>query len=267
MTEIRKEYAADVPVVTKPEEDEGKSLLSMIEKREVSPAQFNTMRTSLYPGADPMSVMMVIDYCQARQLDPMKKPCHIVPMKVKDAITGATTWRDVIMPGIYEYRTTAQRTNEYLGQARPHYGDNIEYKHITVPEWCEVKVYRWNPVAKQRGEYTVVTYFSEVVSETYQYLPGKKNGQKSLFPNARWKKAPRQMLTKCAEAAALRMAFPDALGGEMTMEEVADHDSQPNGIRYIAEPNQSETQTDRMIGALDGEATELPTAEEAQSNE
>jgi hypothetical protein len=44
----------------------------------------------------------------------------------------------------------------------------------------------------------------------------KRNGE----ANARWSKAPVQMLTKCAEAAALREAFPDELGGQQTAEEM-----------------------------------------------
>ena len=40
-------------------------------------------------------------------------------------------------------------------------------------------------------------------------------------PNATWKKRPKGMLMKCAEAQSLRMAFPDELGGEMTADEMA----------------------------------------------
>jgi hypothetical protein len=47
----------------------------------------------LFPGANPNSVLLVWDYCLARKLDPLKKPCHIVPMEVKDAKTGTYEWR------------------------------------------------------------------------------------------------------------------------------------------------------------------------------
>src|SRR3989304_9448197 len=86
-------------------------------RRGVTEAQWRTLCHSLYPGADPQSVLMVIDYCAARKLDPLKKPCHIVPMEVKDATTGQYVWRDVVMPGIYEDRTTAPRPGEYPGQS------------------------------------------------------------------------------------------------------------------------------------------------------
>lgn len=184
------------------------NLPSILTDLKISPSQWMTLTNSLYPGAHENSVVMVIDYCRSRGLDPLKKPCHIVPMSVKNAATGVYEWRDVVMPGIYEYRTTAQRTGEYMGHAVPSYGNAIG-DPTADPEWCDFTVYRWNDKAKQRAEYPVRVYFREVVAL-------KKDGT----PNERWKKAPIQMLTKCAEAAALRAAFPDELGGESTAEEM-----------------------------------------------
>ncbi len=88
-------------------------------RRGITEAQWRTLANNLFPGAASSSVLMVWDYCAARGLDPMKKPCHIVPMEVKDAKTGSYGWRDVVMPGIYEYRITAHRTGEYHGHTEP----------------------------------------------------------------------------------------------------------------------------------------------------
>lgn len=188
---------------------EPKALPLAVSSRNINRSQWNTLCRSLYPGANPASVVLVIDYCAARKLDPMKKPCHIVPMQVKDARTNTYEWRDVVMPGIYEYRTTAQRTGEYLGHSKPTYGPMVECAGVTAPEWCELTTYRWNPRAQARVEFPVQVFFREVVAT-------KRDGQ----ANERWKKAPIQMLTKCTEAAALREAFPDELGGETTAEEM-----------------------------------------------
>jgi phage recombination protein Bet len=178
-----------------------------VARRNITEDQWRTLMNNLYPGASGESVIMVWDYCLARKLDPMKKPCHIVPMQVKQG--SDYVWRDVVLPGIYEYRTTAHRTGQYLGHAIPAYGPGIEYKGVSAPEYCDFTVYRWNHDAKIRGEYPVRVRFDEVVAT-------KKDGT----ANARWSKAPMQMLTKCAEAAALREAFPDELGGVPTMEEM-----------------------------------------------
>lgn len=191
-----------------------KALHPDVAKRGISEAQWNTLCRSLFPGANPTSVLMVVDYCAARKLDPLKKPCHIVPMQVRDAKTGAYDWRDVVMPGIYEYRTTAQRTGDYLGHAKPEYGPDSDHMGVTAPEWCDFTAYRWNGKAAMRSEFPVRVKFREVVALTRD----KKSGDMKV--NDRWSKAPFQMLTKCAEAAALREAFPDELGGEQTADEM-----------------------------------------------
>ena len=180
---------------------DGSGLPANWSRRGANEAQWRTM-FNLFPGANPASVLMVWDYCKARQLDPLKKPCHIVPMTVKTT-TGQWETRDVVMPGIYELRTTAQRTGAYLGHAKPAYGPPKEIAGVTAPEWCDFTVYRWHAASGQKVEYPVTVFFAEAVAT-------KKDGK----ANERWSKAPIQMLTKCAEAAALRAAFPDEIGGE-----------------------------------------------------
>src|SRR5688572_143889 len=128
---------------------EMKDLPGPVSRRGISEFQWRTLANNLFPGAKSESVLMVWDYCVARKLDPMKKPCHIVPMKVGDS------WRDVVMPGIYEYRTTANRTGEYLGHSKPVYGPEIEFLGVKAPEFCELTVYRWNSKAGQKAEYPV----------------------------------------------------------------------------------------------------------------
>jgi len=180
-----------------------------VARRGLTEAQWRTLKNNLFPGAASDSVLMVVDYCRARKLDPLKKPCHIVPMSVKNAQTGAYEWRDVVMPGIYEYRTTAMRTGLYLGHSAPVYGPEIDFKGIKAPESVSMTFYRWNKEAGQRIEFPVTVLFREAVAT-------KKDGT----PTERWFKAPVQMLTKCGEAAGLREAFPDEFGGEATFEEM-----------------------------------------------
>lgn len=185
-----------------------------VARRGITEAQWRTLVNNLYPGAAPESVMMVWDYCAARKLDPLKKPCHIVPMQVKDAKTGDKMWRDVVMPGIYEYRTTATRTGLYMGHSKPEYGDLIEHMGVQVPEWCEMTIYRWNKEAGVRTEYPVRVYFRECAGTRWD-----KDSKQHVL-NQRWNTAPIQMMTKVCEAAGLREAFPDELGGEATAEEM-----------------------------------------------
>jgi phage recombination protein Bet len=179
-----------------------------VARRGITESQWRTLM-NLFPGARGESVVLAWDYCTARRLDPFKKPCHIVPMNVKDVKLDKYVWRDVVMPGIYEYRTTAHRTGEYMGHSVPEYGPIVEYKGVKAPEWCSITVYRWNPKAQQRAEFPVRIEFHEIAVT-------KRDGNL----NDRWSSAPKMQLTKCTEAAALREGFPDELGGTHTVEEM-----------------------------------------------
>lgn len=195
---------------------EVKELPGPAARRGISEPQWRTLMNSLYPGAKPESVIAVWDYCVARKLDPLKKPCHIVPMQVKNQ-DGDYVWRDIVMPGIYEYRTTATRTGFYLGHSKPEYGPEADFLGVKAPAWCSITIFRWNEASKSRAEYPVTINFAEVCATAKD----KKTGDQ--YVNGRWTRAPHQMLTKCTEAAGLREAFPDELGGTHTDDEMAGH--------------------------------------------
>jgi len=178
----------------------------------LTPAQLiPVLQRSLYPGASSESVALVIDYCAAAKLDPMQKPVHIVPMW--DSKTSSM--RDVIMPGIGLYRIQAARTNEYAGVTEPEYGPDINETiggaDITYPAWCKVTVLRRLPDGTL-ANFTAV----ERWKENYAMKGGK---EKSIAPNAMWSKRPYGQLAKCAEAQALRKAFPE-VGQAPTAEEM-----------------------------------------------
>lgn len=197
------------------------ALPAPVARRGIDEPTWRTLKNSIYPGASGDSILMAVDYCRARKLDVLKKPCHIVPMNVKDAKTGKYEWRDVILPGVYEYRITAHRTGLYIGRSHFEYGDTIQHLGAKVPEWCEVSVYRlFKADSNERMEFRVRCYFSEVCN-TKKEKDGSGQYTGELLLNERWSRAPIQMMTKCTEAAALREAFPDEIGGEGTEEEMA----------------------------------------------
>lgn len=171
----------------------------------------SVLASSMYPGASPTSIKMVLGYCKAAGLDPMQKPVHIVPMW--DARSNGM--RDVVMPGIGLYRTQAARSGEYAGVSEPEFGpdvtESIGGQNITYPQWCRVTVKRRLPT----GE--VVSFTAkEFWKENYAVKGGK---EKSMAPNAMWTKRPYGQLAKCAEAQALRKAFPE-IGSAPTAEEM-----------------------------------------------
>ncbi len=166
------------------------------------------LQTSLYPGAAIGSVKMVLSYCKAAGLDPMQKPVHIVPMWDKNI----KAMRDVIMPGVGLYRTNAARTGQYAGVTEPDFGpditENIGGTQITFPAWCRVTVKRL--LGNQVVEFAAKEFWKE------NYATACKD---SAAPNAMWKKRPYGQIAKCAEAQALRKAFPE-LGSAPTADEM-----------------------------------------------
>jgi len=180
------------------------------------------LESSLYPGASPDSIKMVIGYCKAANLDVMQKPVHIVP--IWDSKAGRM--RDVIMPGVGLYRTQAARSDNYAGVSEPEYGpdvtENIGGITITYPVWCKVIVRR----AMRNGSIAEFAA-TERWKENYAARGGK---EKSIAPNAMWTKRPYGQIAKCAEAQALRKAFPevgsaptaDEMEGKATNEETID---------------------------------------------
>ena len=191
--------------------------MNAITKQESTSLQLNegelieVLATSLYPGASVSSIKMVLSYCKASGLDPMQKPVHIVPMW-----DGKTKMmRDVIMPGIGLYRTQAARTG-CVGITEPDYGpdvtETIGGASVTYPQWCRVTVKR----RLQGGDVAEFTA-KEFWKENYAVRGGQ---EKSIAPNAMWSKRPYGQIAKCAEAQALRKAFPE-IGSEPTADEMA----------------------------------------------
>jgi phage recombination protein Bet len=170
------------------------------------------LQASLYPGARPDSIKLVLAWCRATGRDPMKKPIHIVPMKVKDQQTGRWEWRDVLMPGIGTYRSDAAKTGTYAGKDEPEFGPDkrgdVDGCELTYPEWCKVTIKRI--VAGQICSWTA----KELWLENYA------SGAEGKGVNAMWRKRPYGQLAKVAESQALRMAFPDETGNTYTSEEM-----------------------------------------------
>lgn len=171
----------------------------------------NVLQTSIYPGAQVESIKMAISYCRAQQLDPLQKPVHIVPMY--DRSIGGM--RDVIMPGVNLYRTQAARSGALAGVSEPEFGpdvtEQIGGQSVTYPQWCRVTVRR----QLQSGQIADFTT-REFWRENYAVKGGK---ERSVAPNAMWTKRPYGQIAKCAQAQALRIAFPE-FGGAYTAEEM-----------------------------------------------
>ena len=179
---------------------------------------YNVLKETLYPGAKDESIAMVLSYCKARKLDPIKKPVHLVPMSVKSGKKDGNgkdiyEFRDVVMPGIGLYRIEADRSGAYAGMSEPEFGEDVTEQlgsvKMTYPKWCKITVNKY--VSDRIVGFTSKEFWKENYAT-------KARGD--LSPNAMWEKRAYGQLAKCAEAQALRKAFPDVVGQDYTMEEM-----------------------------------------------
>ena len=110
-----------------------------------------------------------------------------------------------IQSGIDGFRLVAQRTGQYAGQDDVIYDPKDEA--TTYPKKASVTVYKI--IEGQRVPFTATARWGE-------YVATDRDGN----PDLMWKKMPYLMLGKCAEALALRKAFPNELSGIYTEEEM-----------------------------------------------
>ena len=240
----------------------------LIEERfGVDKAGWRVIVETVWPGAITVeAVVMALSYCRARHLDPFKRPVHIVPVyNSKTKQYCETVW-----PGISELRTTAMRTGSYAGCDPCTFGEDIEETFfgedknkqerqvkVIFPEWAQITVYRMlqgqrvpfpGPRVYWKETYATQSFFSEV-------------------PNSMWETRPRGQLEKCAEAAALRRAYPEELGNEYAAEEMAgrvvDHGGSPV-VPATARPRRED-----YIGtpAIEGEKSAPEKKQEPQARE
>jgi phage recombination protein Bet len=162
-------------------------------------------------GATKDELEIFLHQCRKTGLDPLAKQIYF--QKRKNWKTGEETI--TIITGIDGYRLIADRTGKYAGNDDPEYDDPEKQ-----PTWAKVTVYKM--VEGQRCAFTATARWT-------QYFPGDKLG-------FMWTKMPHLMLGKCAEALALRKAFPAELSGVYTAEEMHQADERTPVIEAHDEP-------------------------------
>ncbi|UKA03893.1 phage recombination protein Bet [Photobacterium damselae] len=197
----------------------------LVAQRGLDQSTWGALQNSVFPGAKEESILMAVDYCLSRQLDILLKPVHLVPMSVKTPHKDhhgkdIYEYRDVVMPGIGLYRIQADRSGTYAGADEPEFGpiitmqlgDDKSVMDYQFPEWCKYTVYKL--IGDRIVTFSAKEYWIENYATASKY---------TSTPNAMWKKRPYAQLAKCAEAQALRKAWPD-IGQAPTAEEMEGKD-------------------------------------------
>lgn len=167
-------------------------------------------------------------YTSARTgLDPMANQIHAVFRW--DSKLGR--YRMTIQTGIDGLRLVAQRSGLYGGQDDAIFEVEELFNPITGKEEKQLKaivtVYRINPKNGERMAVTATARWNE-------YVQTFKSGISTM-----WQKFPHLMLAKCAEALALRKAFPQELSGlyiNEEMEQADEKDDRKSKIESLPVP-------------------------------
>lgn len=142
-------------------------------------------------GANDNELKLFLYQSQRTGLDPLARQIYFVKRGTK--IT--------IQTSIDGFRVVAERSGNYAGQDEPKFEEGTPF-----PKKCTVTVYKFDKEGTRYPAAYGVAYWEE-------YVPPA--GQDFM-----WKKMPHTMLSKVAEALALRKAFPQDLSGLYTDEEM-----------------------------------------------
>lgn len=161
--------------------------------------QINLIRHTVAQGATDNELMLFLYQAKRKGLDPLSNQIHFVKRNTKNGPMVA------IQTGIDGYRAIAHRTGLLAGVNDAYFDDGkTEYEmkkaNIEHPETATV-------IVKKRVGNQIVE--SSATAGWDEYYPGGKG-------DFMWRKMPYLMLAKCAEALALRKAFPDDLSGIYT---------------------------------------------------
>lgn len=167
--------------------------------------QVDLIKQTVAKGATDSELQLFLYTAKRIGLDPLLRQVHAV--KRWDSASGKETM--AIQTGIDGYRLIAGRTGMHMGTSDAVF-DREDQEH---PGKATVIVYRL--INGKICEFPGTARWSE-------YCAMRKDGT----PMALWKKMPYLMLGKCAEALALRKAFPQELSGLYTFEEMDQADNE-----------------------------------------
>lgn len=167
-------------------------------QREFSQEMKNTLKNQLCRGISDEDFNIFIHACMRTGLDPFMRQIYAVPR----------SGRMTIQTGIDGYRLIADRTGKYAPGREPTFtykDGKIESATSYVRKMTQDGT--WHEVS-------ATAFFSE-------YCPGETSF---------WKKMPHSQLSKCAEALAIRKAFPADCSGIYTDDEMAQASKHTAGV-------------------------------------
>ncbi len=161
----------------------------------VTPEQVELVKQTVAVGATDQELALYLYDCQRQCVHPLDRLLHFTVRKDQKGNRKYTPVTSIDL-----MRTRAADSHAYAGS------DDAVFAGTPGQKGFTATVTVWRMVKNQRCPFTATARWEE-------YFPGEQQG-------FMWRKMPHTMLGKCAEALALRKAFPRQLAGLYAKEEL-----------------------------------------------
>ncbi len=178
--------------------------LAIKETSTLTREQIDLIKHTVAIGATDLELKLFLYQANKRGLDPLTRQIHFIKRKQYNPDTEKYDEVGTIQTGIDGFRVVANRTGKLSGIKR---GVIKSETGKLIGAWAEVYRKDWTEPAREEVSFD-------------EYCQKKKDGS----PIRLWASMPETMIKKVAEAAALRMAFPEDLSGIYSHEEMQQAD-------------------------------------------
>lgn len=232
-----------------------------------TPRQMSALKALGIKRANNEDLLLYLHYCQKTGLDPFAKQIYLIERKSWDKAEREWVYTQTIQVGIDGFRVSAQRAAAKQG-VQIEYAQTIWYaqdgsKHEVwldndnPPAAALVIIYKVLPSGQKLPVPGLAKFESYAA---YATKKGKDGEPDQKWLQSQWGTMPDHMIEKCAEAFALRRAFPNDLGGVYIEEEMQRYEPLGDAPRLKGRTH-SDTAAEEAI--VDGEVVEdeAPAAE------